>query len=217
MASSGMDSTPPTGEDETDRLLREAARGDEASLRTLLERHRERLRRMVALRLDSRLSARVDASDVVQEALIDAARKLVDYERDRPLPFYPWLHRLTAERLAVVHRKHRRGARNVGREQPAFARPDDSARLLVDYLVDSDTTPGHDLVREERRQRVRDGLKRLPPPDREILVMRYLEDLTFPEIAAILEIGESAAKMRHLWAIERIRSVLKPDDSGSMP
>ena len=86
---------------------------------------------------------------------------------------------------------------------------DDSAQLLVDHLVDSDTTPGHDLVREERRQRVRDALKQLSPPDREILVMRYLEDLTFPEIAAILEIGESAAKMRHLRAIEKIRSVLK--------
>ncbi len=172
---------------------------------------------MVALRLDSRLSARVDASDVVQEALIDAARKLADYERDRPLPFYPWLHRLTAERLAVVHRKHRRGTRSVGREQHATAWLDDSAGLLVDHLVDSDTTPGHDLVREERRQRVRDALERLTPPDREVLVMRYLEDLTFPEIAAILGVGESAAKMRHLRAIERIRTVLKADDSGSVP
>ena len=212
-----MASTPPTGPDETDRLLRDAARGDQAALRSLLERHRERLRRMVALRLDSRLSARVDASDVVQEALIDAARKLVDYERDRPLPFYPWLHRLTAERLADVHRKHRRGTRSVGREQAASAWRDDSARMLVDHLVDSGTTPGHDLVREERRQRVRDALERLAPADRDILVMRYLEDLTFPEIAAILEIGESAAKMRHLRAIERIRSVLEIDDSGSAP
>jgi RNA polymerase sigma-70 factor (ECF subfamily) len=210
-----MASTPPTGPDETDRLLRDAARGDQAALRSLLERHRERLRRMVALRLDSRLLARVDASDVVQEALIDAARKLADYERDRPLPFYPWLHRLTAERLAVIHRKHRRGARSVGREQYANVWRDDSAQRLVDHLVDSDTTPGHDLVREERRQRVRDALERLTPPDREVLVMRYLEDLTFPEIAAILEVGESAAKMRHLRAIERIRTVLKADDSGS--
>jgi RNA polymerase sigma-70 factor (ECF subfamily) len=179
----------------------------------LLERHRERLRRMVALRLDSRVAARVDASDVVQEALIDAARKLVDYERDRPLPFYPWLHRLTAERLAAVHRKHRCGARSVCREQHAFARPDDSARL-VDRLVATDTTAGYALVREERRQQVHTALEGLTAPDREILVMRYLEDLTFPQIAEILEIGESAAKMRHLRAIERIRLIVKADDSG---
>jgi RNA polymerase sigma-70 factor (ECF subfamily) len=205
------------GPDETDRLLRDASRGDQAALRSLLERHRERLRRMVALRLDSRLSARIDASDVVQEALTVATQKLADYERERPLPFYPWLHRLTAERLAVVHRKHRRGSRSVGREQHAPAWRDDSAHLLVDHLVASDTTPGHDLLREERRQRVHEALECLTPPDREVLVMRYLEGLSFPEIAAILEIGESAAKMRHLRAIKSIRSVLKVDDSGSAP
>src|SRR3954463_10828586 len=120
-----MASTPPTGPDETDRLLRDAARGDQAALRSLLERHREQLLRMVALRLDSRLSARVDASDVVQEAMIDAAKKLVEYERERPLPFYLWLPRLTAQQLAIVHRKHRRGSRSVGRERAASAWPDD--------------------------------------------------------------------------------------------
>src|SRR3954468_18553577 len=107
MARSLMTSQPPIEPDETDLILRDAARGDQAAVRSLLERHRERLRRMVALRLDSRVAARVDPSDGVQEALIDAARKLADYERDRPLPFYPWLHRLAAERLAAVHRKHR--------------------------------------------------------------------------------------------------------------
>jgi RNA polymerase sigma-70 factor (ECF subfamily) len=91
-----MGTTPPIRPDETDRLLRDAARGDPAALRTLLELHRERLRRMVALRLDSRLAARIDASDVVQEALTVAAQKLADYERERPLPFYLWLHRLTS-------------------------------------------------------------------------------------------------------------------------
>jgi RNA polymerase sigma-70 factor (ECF subfamily) len=139
---------------------------------------------------------------------------MADYERERPLPFYPWLHRLTAEQLAIVHRKHRLGARSVGREQHARAWPDDSAQLLVAHLVDSDTTPGHDLLREERRQRVREALKRLTQPDHEILVMRYLEDLSFTEIAAILEIGESAAKMRHLRAVKSMRLFLKDDDSG---
>jgi RNA polymerase sigma-70 factor (ECF subfamily) len=212
-----MTATPPFDPDDTEQILRDAAHGDQAALRSLLERHRERLRRMVALRLDSRLAARVDASDVVQEALFDAARKLADYERDRPLPFYPWLHRLTVERLTEVHRKHRCAARSVGREANAFALPDDSARLLVDRLVATDTTPGHAVVQEELRRRTRSALDQLAPTDREILVMRYIEDLTFPEIAAILGIGESAAKMRHLRAIERIRSVMKSGDSGSSP
>jgi RNA polymerase sigma-70 factor (ECF subfamily) len=212
-----MASQPPIEPDETDLILRDAARGDQAAVRCLLERHRQRLRRMVALRLDSRVAARVDASDVVQEALIDAARKLVDYERDRPLPFYPWLHRLTSERLAAVHRKHRRRARDVGREDHGVAWPDDSARLLVNCFIAGDTTPGHALDREEQHQQVRAALEQLSPHDREVLVMHYLEDLTLAEIAAILGIGESAARMRHLRAIQSMRSLVKANDSGTAP
>src|SRR5262245_18416501 len=95
LAGSLMNSTLPVDAEEIDLLLQDAARGDQAAVQSLLDRHRERLRRIVALRLDSRLSARVDASDVVQEAMMDAASKLGDYERERPMPFYPWLLRLT--------------------------------------------------------------------------------------------------------------------------
>jgi RNA polymerase sigma-70 factor (ECF subfamily) len=195
-------------------LLRDAVGGDADALKKLLTMHRERLRRMIALRLDVRLAARVDASDIVQEALADAARKLDDYARERPLPFYPWLHRLAAERLVQAHRRHLRSqARGVGREEPAtFIWPDASATLLVHRLAANDTTPGHALVREEQRQRLRVALVRLAAPDREILVMRYLEDLTFPEVAAILGIGEGAAKMRHLRALQRIRVLMGGGD-----
>jgi RNA polymerase sigma-70 factor (ECF subfamily) len=93
--------------------------------------------------------------------------------------------------------------------------PDLSARLMVDRLIAHDPTPGHALVREERRPQLHAALGRLTPPDREVLVMRYLEDLTFPEIASILGLGESAAKMRHLRALQRIRALIEPDGSGS--
>src|SRR5438270_10379844 len=91
---------------ETVARLDEAVRGDERALRWLLERHRGRLRRMIAVRLDDRLSARLDPSDVVQETLVDAARKLGEFIRERPLPFYAWLHRLASERLTHAHRHH---------------------------------------------------------------------------------------------------------------
>jgi RNA polymerase sigma-70 factor (ECF subfamily) len=198
-------------------LLRDAAAGDTAAIEKLLERHRDRLRRMIALRLDARLSARIDASDVVQEALVDAAQKLADYARDRPLPFYPWLHRLAASRSAAVHRRHRRSkSRSVAREEPdAFAWPDSSIQLMVKYLVARDATPSRALLREEQRQRVHAALQGLAPIDREVLVMHYLEELSFPEIAAILDIGEGAAKMRHLRALRRIRTFMK-DDGGEV-
>src|SRR5262249_38077670 len=144
----------PSTDPGTELLLRDAARGDAEALRILLNKHRERLRRMVALRLDARLAARVDASDIVQETLADAARKLDDYARVRPLPFYLWLHRLAAERLVQAHRRHLWSqARGVAREELAvFFWPGGSAGPLADRLVASDPTPGQALVREEQRQ-----------------------------------------------------------------
>ena len=200
--------------DDTDRLIIDAARGDAGAMTTLLQRHRERLRRMISLRIDGRVAARVDASDVVQEALADAARKLADYVRDRPLPFYPWLHRLAAERLAAVHRRHLRSTnRSVACEEAdAFFFPDGSAHRMAESLVAHDTTPSQALLREERRWRVRAALQELAPIDREILMMHYLEALSLRDIAAILDIGEGAAKMRHLRALQRIRSLMADDD-----
>src|SRR3954462_4378591 len=102
----------------TDHLLENASPGDDGARQRLLGRPRGRLRRMVAVRLDRRLAARVDPSDVVQETLAEAARRLDAYLRDRPLPFSPWLRRLAADRLAVIHRRHVRAAnRAVGREE----------------------------------------------------------------------------------------------------
>src|SRR6516165_5011523 len=91
---------------DTDELLERAGSGDTTAREQLLIRHRARLRRMVAVRLDRRLAARVDPSDVVQETLAEAARNLADYLRERPIPFYPWLRRLAWERLVKLHRRH---------------------------------------------------------------------------------------------------------------
>src|SRR3954468_2247098 len=93
-------------EPDTDQLLARAGHGDAAARGPLLERHRGRLRGMVALRMDPRLAARVDPSDLVQETMAEAHRRLDDYLRDRPLPFYPWLRQIAADRLADLHRRH---------------------------------------------------------------------------------------------------------------
>ncbi|WP_165223996.1 RNA polymerase sigma factor [Aquisphaera insulae] len=208
-----MDSKTLDDAAETERLLKEAAAGDRDALGCLLERHRARLTRMVALRLDSRARGRVDASDVVQAAMIEAARRLADYERDRPMPFYPWLHRLTADRLADLRRKLQAKKGDPAREQP-LADLGDSAGMLVDRLVATDTTPGQALAREERRRCVREALARLAETDREILVMRHLEDLRIVEIADILEITVSCAKMRYFRAVQKLKEALPAEDSG---
>src|SRR5271154_5062195 len=91
---------------DTEELLVRARSGDEASRHELLARHRDRLRRMVALRLDRRLAARVDPSDIVQESLAAAHQHLSEYLRDRPLPFYAWLRQFACERVAKQYERH---------------------------------------------------------------------------------------------------------------
>jgi RNA polymerase sigma-70 factor (ECF subfamily) len=206
-------------EPDTDQLLRGAEGGDDGARQALLTRHRARLRKMVALHLDHRLAARVDPSDVVQEALADAAARLSDYARRRPLPFYPWLRQLAWDRLIELHRRHvRAGRRSVVREDPDVLRlPDESAAKLAACLADLRSSPSGHVLREELRQRVRQTLGRLAAGDREVLVLRHLEQLSTADAAAVLGIGEGAFKSRHLRALQRLRALLRDDLAEGPP
>jgi RNA polymerase sigma-70 factor (ECF subfamily) len=195
---------------ETEQLLQQAGQGDAGARDLLLARHRARLCRMVACRLDPRLAARVDASDVVQEVLAEADRKLDRYLHDRPLPFYPWLRRLAFEQLATLHRRHVRAQkRSVRHEQAGLpALPDASAYELACRLAASDDSPSQRLIQEEMRQRVRRALLELPERDREVLVLRHLEQLSVAETAEALGVSAGAVKVRHLRALDRLRTLL---------
>jgi RNA polymerase sigma-70 factor (ECF subfamily) len=200
---------------EADELVERAARGDDAARHELLAQHRDRLKRMVAVHLDRRLAARVDPSDIVQEALLDAHRELSDYLSRRPLPLYPWLRQLAWERLLKCHRAHIRAQRrSIGREEPGdWVLPEESAVLLAHRLIAAGTSPSRRLIRDELRQRVRTALEAMSPRDREVLVMRHLEEMSAAEIAAALGITERAAKARHTRALERLRGRLDADSS----
>jgi RNA polymerase sigma-70 factor (ECF subfamily) len=190
----------------THELMDCAHRGDQAARQQLLERYRGYLRRMVAVRLDRRLTARVDASDVVQETLVEAARRLDDYLRDRPIPFYGWLRQLAGERIVDTHRRHVTAQRrSVTLEHRDLDLPDASADELIRRLFAADTSPSNHLMRQERHERLKGALASLQQRDREVLVMRHLEQLSTSEIAAMLEISEPAVKSRLLRALIRMR------------
>jgi RNA polymerase sigma-70 factor (ECF subfamily) len=204
--------TPAAPDTDTEHLLERFAQGDEAARGQLLGRHRQRLRHMIALRLDRRLQARLDPSDVVQETLAEAARRLVDYARLRPLPFYPWLRQLAWERLVQLHRKHvRAGKRSVRREQADLPLPDESAVALVDRLVSRGSSPSARLRHHEQARRVQAILARLDESDREVLVLRYLEHLSTEELAAVLGLTAAGVKTRQLRALRRLRDLLGDD------
>ena len=175
--------------------------------------------RMVAVRLDKRLAARVDPADIVQEALLDAAQNLDEYLRTRPLPYYPWLRQFAWQRLSKLHRHHLgTKRRDAGREQSwDGALPDHSAALLAQRLLASNgTSPSRQAIRSELKERVQAALAKLSERDREVLVLRHLEQMTTAEIAATLAISEAAVKKRHVRALERLRelwSAENPDDT----
>src|SRR5262245_59089628 len=198
------------GQPDTNELLDWANRGDALARQRLLERHRARLRRSVAVRLDGRVAVRVDPSDLVQETLAEAAARLAEYLRQRPLPFYPWLRQIAWDRLVEAHRRHlHAGRRSVTREVPgSVPLPDESAALLADRLVARGSSPSRRLIRAELRDRLKAALDRLPPRDREVLVMRHLEQMEIAEIAAVLGLTPGAVMTRHTRALARLRSLL---------
>lgn len=191
-------SNPP----DASELLQRATVGDEQAIQELLGLHRKRLKRMVEVRLDRRLSARIDPSDIVQETLADAVKKLPKYLELRPLPFFPWLRQLAWERVMRSHRQHLYAkARSVAREEPYL--PDHSAFELAKRLLASGSSPSEQLTRKETRAKVQTALARLSPEDREVLVLRFLENLSTCEAAEVLGVSEQCAKSRQRRAIER--------------
>jgi RNA polymerase sigma-70 factor (ECF subfamily) len=198
------------GDSEIEALIERASRHERAACQELLIRHRQRLRQMIAVRIDQRLAARLDPSDVVQEVFVEALGKMPDYLRERPLPFYPWLRQLAWERLAKLHERHIQAQKRSTTREARWdgALPDESALALVDRLVARGSSPSKQVLRHEIQGRVQAALARMTEQEREVLVMRYLEQLSNREIAAVLGITESGVKSRHLRALQRIRGLL---------
>ena len=208
-----------TSDAEVEALLVRAGQGDVAARDELLARHRARLWRMIAVRLDRRMAARVDASDVVQDALTEAAGRLSDYVSNRPLPFYPWLRHIAWQHLFKCQRRHiGTQRRSVAREQRTLADfAEASSVQLAELLVADDTSPSGRAIRGEERQRVQAALALLPPRDHEVLVLRHLEQLSPGEIAAVLGLSVGAVMTRHTRALERLRGLLELGLAEELP
>ncbi len=116
---------------------------------------------MIALRLDRRLSARVDPSDVLQEALAEAHQKLPEYLRTQPIPFYPWLRQIAWEKIVQLHRQHLLAqARAVTREEQFnVALPDQSALDLGRRLLARGSSPSQQLLQQELKARVQTAVR----------------------------------------------------------
>jgi RNA polymerase sigma-70 factor (ECF subfamily) len=195
---------------ETRGLLEEARKGDRLGFDRLLARHRPDLLQFVALRMDRKLRGRLDPSDVVQDAHLEVYRRLGDFLDRHPMPFHIWLRKTAYERLLMARRQHVEAAqRAVGRERPL---PDRSSLLFARRILARGSTPSQSLGRRELARRVHQIFAELPDIDREILVMRNLEERSYQEIACILDIEPAAARKRHGRALIRLHALLAKDD-----
>ena len=202
---------------ETARLLEQARAGDQAALNELFTRHRARLRRMVELRLDRRLQARIDASDVVQEAYVDAITRLDEFLRAPNYPLFLWLRWIVGERLLKLHRHHLgTQMRDAGLEVSIYrgALPAASSAALAAQLLGKHTSPTQAAVRAERMMRLQDALNTLDAIDREVLSLRHFEEMTLAETALALGIEESAAAKRYVRALKRLKAILATMSGG---
>lgn len=202
--------------DKTQQLLEGARNGDTSARDALLQRHRDSLRRMIEMRMDRRIQQRVDASDIVQEVLVDANRRLADYLENPKMPFHLWLRHMAKDRLIDAHRRHRvSGKRSVDREQNVNVsfNMDQSSVDLAAQICDPGTTPRAAATMQELHTRFQAAIEELDDQDREVVIMRHFEQLSNADVAAALDLTPAAASMRYLRAIRRLRALLGPTAS----
>lgn len=209
-----MDAAVSDNAPEIETLLQQAQTGDVSSVALLMQQHRNRLKQMVRARMDPRLGTRVDPSDVIQDALTTAYQQLPKYLEQQTIPFYPWLRRIAWQKLVHVHEVHLDAAkRSVKHERQGYwGISDHSASRFANQFPAHLSTPSAAAVREENQLQIRQALASLSERDREVLVQRYIEQLTIKEIAAVMDLSEGAVHMRHMRALEKMHCLLSGDD-----
>jgi RNA polymerase sigma-70 factor (ECF subfamily) len=202
---------------ETRRVLEQAVQGNSAGWGELLARHRKRLRRMVALRLDRRLQGRIDASDVIQETYMEAWSRLPEYVREPKMPFFLWLRLLTGQKLVTLHRHHLGVEMRAASLEIALYRgtmPEASSAALAAQLLGHDARPSEAAIRAELKIQVQEALNHLDAIDREVLALRHFEQLSRAECAQVLSLSDGAVSKRYFRALKRLKETLRSLPGG---
>lgn len=192
-----------------EQLLQEARTGDGATLGRLLEMYRRYLSLLARVQIGRRLQGKVDASDVVQDTFLDAHRYFAQFQGVSEGQLIRWLRQILAAKLADVLRRYLgTEGRDVRLEHEIGDAFDRSGALLDRGLVAAQSSPSQQAVRREQGVLLADALGALPDDYREVLVLRHLEELTFPEVAE--RMGRSLDSVEKLWmrGLVRLRQVM---------
>lgn len=199
--------------DQSERCLDSAAWG------ALLIEHQDRLRRIIAFRLDDRLQGRMDAADVLQEAYLEATAHREDYLRlQQSVPLFLWLRGVVGNKLLEIHRHHLgTHMRNADREVPlrdANTSHGGTSAAMAAQMTGGSTHPSLAAAQAEVRVRLEQALNDLEPIDREVLALRHFEQLTNEEAARVLGIQERATAKRYVRALKRLKHILAEMPGG---
>jgi RNA polymerase sigma-70 factor (ECF subfamily) len=209
-----MTKDPPS---ETISLLERLRAGDRRALADLFQRHRDRLLRMVELRMDPRLHGRIDPSDVLHDAFLDLSKRVESYLSDPRLPVFLWLRLVVSDRLALVHRQHLGTAmRDAGQAVSLYRDPlpPASSTALALMLLGRLPSPSNAAIRAEQILQVQEAVNALDQLDREVVVLRHFEQLTRAETAVVLGIAEEAGAKRYIRALKKLKTILAAMPGG---
>lgn len=199
-----------TDETRETQLLDRLNDGDTSVLAELFELYRSRLKLMVRMRMDRRITGRLSPSDVLQETMMEATRRIDAYLENPNMPFHLWLRFLTGQQLLTAHRRHLgTQRRDAAQEINIYAgSPQATSEYMAAQLIGHLTSPSQVAVREEVREMLQVALNQMDPIDREILTLRHFEDLSNNEVAQLLNLKKSAASNRYVRALQRLRGAM---------
>jgi RNA polymerase sigma-70 factor, ECF subfamily len=185
--------------------------GDKTALAELFSSHADRLCRLIAFRLDSRLKGRVDPDDLLQESYLAAAQRIEHFRAHPEMSAFVWMRLIVNQTLIDTHRHHLGvQQRDAGREVALHIChwPQTTSVSLASWLVESSATPSQVLARAEVLARVEQAIAAMDPLDQEILALRHFEELANSEVAEVLGIQQKAASIRYMRALRRLKGIL---------
>ena len=194
----------------TEVLLNRVRNGDESAMEALLAQHRGRLQKMIRARLHPKVRTRVDESDILQEALLNASLRMNDFFARSSQPFFLWLRAVATQVLQQCHRMHLDALkRSVKRDQPQSMADDSLSQNMTQIIISQEPGPADAVERQELPERVVRVLDSMSANDREVLCMRHFEGMGNREVAEALGISTSNASTRYLRALTRLQDELK--------
>ena len=193
---------------EPDRLITEARAGDEAALGSLLDSYRNYLRVLARIEIGQRLQGKLDASDLVQDTFLEAHWNFKLFMGTTESEFAGWLRQILAAKVCnLVRHYFGTQARDIRLEREVAASLDNSSRMLQHELAASLSSPSQQAAKHEQTALLANALEQLPPDYRQVLILRHLEGLTFPDVARRMERTQDSVEKLWLRALAKLRTV----------